>query len=492
MPFHCCVIAVAATLLAALAGPAGGQAADRNATPANFASVVSSARGGEVIHLAAGDYGSFAGASKPSMVTIKAEAGVQASIAANLQNASNLRFEGLQVTHANIERSTGIEFVGNTFTGPALIDTTDRNGDHAILFDSNTHDGIAVCSTCYEGRITVHGSSINTTPVGVTIRNSHFGGGGNSDGIQVGSYGVEILGNEFADLRQGDPRLAHTDAIQLYGQSHTVIRGNYMHNVATGILCADGCDNEIIEHNVILTIDSYPGVLLGPDRNSIIRHNTFPAGPVRVDDGNGPGSSSGTVIRDNIIDSYDLKGTGLKAEFNLVADGSKRASSDMRANPVFVGGARPTMLAGYRLADLSPGKGSASDGTDRGADVSTMGAAARAGGGPPVTTPAASSSGVTISVRRRISWDRVRRGLRLRIRATRPVQLRLALIPKGRRHALARRRVDDFPVGVRTVVVRPKRKLLGMRRSRTLTLRVKIVDPAGAATYRRFTIHVRR
>ena len=485
MPVHRCMTAVAAMLLAALVGPTGGQAADHDATPANLDSVVSAARGGDVVHLASGQYGTFDGASKSSMVTIKADAGVQASIAADLRDASNLRFEGLRVTHANIERSTGIEFVGNTFRGPALIDTTDRNGDHAILFEGNSHDGIAVCGSCYEGRITVHGSSINTTAVGVTIRNSRFGGGGNSDGIQVGSYGVEILGNEFADLRQGDPSLAHTDAIQLYGQSHTVIRGNYMHDVATGILCADGCDNEIIEHNVISTVNRYPAVLLGPDRNSIIRHNTFPSAPVRVDEGNGPGASSGTTIQDNIIDSYVVKGTGLKTAFNLLTDGSKRDSSDMRADPVFVGGARPTTPAGYMLASHSPGAGDASDGTDRGADVSKVGAAA-AGAAPPPP------SGVRISVRRHISWDRLRRGLRLRVRATEPVRLRLALIPKGRTHALARRRVDDVAAGLRTVVVRPKRRVLGKRRSRTLKLRVKIIDAAGAATYQRFIIHVRR
>ena len=41
------------------------------------------ARGGDVIHLASGQYGTFDGASKSSMVTIKADAGVQASIAAD-------------------------------------------------------------------------------------------------------------------------------------------------------------------------------------------------------------------------------------------------------------------------------------------------------------------------------------------------------------------------------------------------------------------------
>jgi hypothetical protein len=481
------VTAAAVVLATALISPGSGAAADRSATPANLASVFGSAQGGDVIHLSAGDYGRFTGASKSSMVTLKADPGVTASIAADLNGASNLRFENLRITMASVERSTAIEFVGNTFTGSALVDTTDRDGDHAILFDGNTHDGVAVCSTCFEGRITVHGSSINTTPVGVTIRNSHFGGGGNSDGIQVGAYGVQILNNEFADLRQGDPRLAHTDAVQLYGQSHTVIRGNYMHNVATGILCADGCNGELIEHNVIVTINSYPGILLGPDRSSIIRHNTLPSASIRVDEGNGGGASSGTLIQDNIAGGYDLAGTSLKTDFNLVADGARRATSDVQGRPVFVGGAHPTTLAGYALAAGSPGKGTASDGTDRGANIATMGAPAA--GAPPAAAAKGATRGVRISVARRMSWYGLRRGVQVRISSPRDVKLRLTLIPKGRTHSLARRQVD-FAAGKRVVVLRPKREALGARRSQSLRLRVKLVNARGAISYRSFTIRV--
>lgn len=459
-------------------------AADKVATPSTLASVLADAQGGDVIHLGAGDYGRVRGASKPSMVTLVADPGVTATISAEFDGAKNLRLKNLRVTGANLVRSTQIEFVGNTFTGSALIDTTDLNGDHGIVFDGNSHRNVTVCPTCYEGRVTVHGSNINTVPVGVVIKNSFFGDGGNSDGIQVGSYGVEILNNEFADLYQGDPSLAHTDALQLYGQSHTVIRNNYMHNVATGILCGDGCNGEIIENNVIVTGDYPWPILLGPDRDSIIRHNTLPFGGVRVDEGNGPGASARTTIKDNVVGGYQLKGTGLLADFNLVGEG-KRGLNDLLGRPRFVVGARPNSLAGFALAAGSPGKGTASDGTDRGAAIGAMTAPPP----PPATSPKP-AGGVTVSVRRRISWNRLRKGVRVKITAAEQVKLRLTLVPEGRRHHIAKRSLT-LEAGTRTIVVRPRRADIGRRRDRTLRLRVRSTDAAGMTTTRSFTIRVR-
>ncbi|HEV7804358.1 MAG TPA: hypothetical protein VGO80_00950 [Solirubrobacteraceae bacterium] len=469
---------LAAAAAVMVPAPAAG-AADRPATPATLASVVSAAQGGDVIHLAAGDYGRFRGASKPAMVTLVANPGATATIDADLEGAKYLRFVDLRLTSANLVRSTHIEFANNVFTGSALIDTTDLNGDHAIVFDANSHRNITVCSTCYEGRVTVHGSEINRVPVGVTIKNSFFGDGGNSDGIQVGSYGVEVLGNEFADLYQGDPRLAHTDALQLYGQSHTVIRNNYMHNVATGILCGDGCDHEVIENNVVVTRDYPWPILLGPDRDSIIRHNTLPFGGVRVDEGNGPGTSQRTTITDNVVGGYQLAGAGLLADFNLVA-GATRGVNDLRGSPRFIGGRRPNSLAGFALAAGSPGKGDASDGTDRGVAITAL--ATPAG-------PAQASRRVIVSVRRSITLAALRKGVRVKIRAPERVKLRLSLVPRGGRHSLAAR--STTLRGTRTYVLRPRRASIGRRRNRTLALRVRSTDSSGATTTQSFRIRVR-
>ena len=138
-------------------------------------------------------------------------------------------------------------------------------------------------STSCEGRITLPGRGPSTS--GVTIQNSKFSGG-NSDGIQNGSNGTRIIGNEIYDIQQGDPSVAHSDPIQLYGSQNTVVRGNYIHDTASGIMSGDGTDHEVIEHNVIVRTGNSP-IILGPDKSSIVRHNTLD-GTLRVCSG-GPG-----------------------------------------------------------------------------------------------------------------------------------------------------------------------------------------------------------
>jgi hypothetical protein len=369
-------IAVVASL-SLLAAPKAAERRATPATPATLAQVYAAARGGEVIELAAGDYGSFAGEAKPAMVTLRARPRAAVRIAFVLDGSSNLRVEHLTITSAKLTRSTRIEFAGNRFTGPALVDTTSRNGDHAILFERNRHEGIDVCPACYEGRLTVHGDESNTQPVGVTIRDSFFGRGGNSDGILVGSRGVRIIGNEFAGIHQGDPDGVHTDAIQLYGQSHTLIRGNYLHDVATGIMAGDGGDHEVIEDNVIVT-KGYPwGIVLGGDDGSIVRRNTLVdgacnwntrCGQLRIGNGN-VRPSHGTVVRDNILGALALgDGSALGAEdHNLFANpgGGGGGPGDLIGVPVFAGGAVPASRAGFALAGPL-GRRGASDGSDIG------------------------------------------------------------------------------------------------------------------------------
>jgi hypothetical protein len=352
-----------------------------HATPASFGSVFSGAQGGDVISLGAGDYGSFGGGSKPAVVTIRPEPGAAVSMAVSFSSASNLRLEGLTVRGATIGGSTrNVTIANSVFTEAALVDTTQGMVNANIVFDGDRFSGISVCSTCYEGRLTIHGSkSVNTQPVGVTVQNSLFNGGGNSDGIQVGSYGVQILNNEFTDLHQGDPSLAHTDALQLYGQSHTVVRGNYMHNVATGIMSPDGADHEVIENNVILT-DGYPwGIVLGPDRGSKIRHNTLPdgacnwdirCGVLRITTGNRKDRRSrGTVVTDNVLGQLFVEGDStLAAEgHNLIAQGGGAGVGDLKGKPTYSGGAHPKTMRGFALAAGSVGKSAASDRSDPGA-----------------------------------------------------------------------------------------------------------------------------
>src|SRR5882672_6329160 len=79
--------------LVSVVAPGVALAADVNATPSSLSSVYASAQGGDVIHLAAGSYGSFSGGSKSSVVTLVAQSGAVASIAPSLDaSVNNLRF----------------------------------------------------------------------------------------------------------------------------------------------------------------------------------------------------------------------------------------------------------------------------------------------------------------------------------------------------------------------------------------------------------------
>ena len=76
--------------------------------------------------------------------------------------------------------------------------------------------------------------------------------GGSSDGVQTG-VGVNIIGNDFLNIKSGSCTACHTDAIQLLGANGSVIRGNYLRNVESGIAAYDGVSNAVIEDNVVDT-----------------------------------------------------------------------------------------------------------------------------------------------------------------------------------------------------------------------------------------------
>src|SRR5690349_21368809 len=82
-------LAFVAASLVAIAMPGAAAAADLNATPSNLSSVYSSAQGGDVIHLASGSYGTFAGGSKSSVVTLVAASGATATISPSLGSGVN-------------------------------------------------------------------------------------------------------------------------------------------------------------------------------------------------------------------------------------------------------------------------------------------------------------------------------------------------------------------------------------------------------------------
>jgi hypothetical protein len=287
------------------------------AEPRTLDRVFASARGGDTIVLAAGRYGTFDGGMKDGTVTLKAAPDARVRMAVNFNPARNLVLDGLQITNLLIAdaRSGHLTVRNSRFDGAQAVIRTADLSNAAILFEHNTHAGFDKCGSCYEGRLQLVGRTAQ--PSGVTIRESVFGPGGNSDGIQNGGNGVRIIDNRFVDMHQSDGADGvHTDAIQLYGSKRTVISGNRMEDVATGIMAPDGADHEVIEHNRITT-DGYPyAITIGQDDGSVIRDNALPGGgtcsygnpcgTLRIFEGNSGAGGRGTVVENNVLGSLSI------------------------------------------------------------------------------------------------------------------------------------------------------------------------------------------
>ena len=401
--FRSCAAMIAAIALM----PAVAQGADRPATPATFGSVFASAQPGDTVLLAAGDYGTFTGAQKPGMVTIRPQPGAAASMRVDFRPASNITLDGLSITGLTIGNSGS----RNITVRNSLFDrsqATLRTGELAnanILFEGNSHIGFVAGGGGGEGRIFLPEKT--SQPSGVTIQNSLFAGG-NSDGVQNGGRGVRILNNEFRDMQQIDGASGvHADSIQLYGSAETVIRGNWFHNVAVGIMCADGCDHEVVEDNVFAVNGSPYAVQLLSDSGSVFRHNTMldygtcdynqPCGILYLGNKSQDPASQGTVLKDNILTrvcicSGSVSGLAEQSH-NLVTNGPANGTADLRGRPTYVGGPGPTTFAGFALAAGSLGKGNASDATDRGARVTGVPGLPSRAVAPPVSPPAGNGGG---------------------------------------------------------------------------------------------------
>jgi Right handed beta helix region len=372
-------LAVAATLVAT--PPA--DAAERTATPETLQSVFQSAQGGDTILLASGDYGTFRGGVKPGLVTLTPQPGAAVRMAVSFNPASNITIDGVTISDAYLTGgSRSITIRNSDVPGQVWLDTRELQDADITLANDVFHDWDKGAGDG-EGRVFLTGGS---QPSGVTIRDSEFYGG-LSDGIQNGSYGTKIIGNEFHDIIPGSPEGVHADAIQLYGSSHTVIRGNYMHDQpeVPFIMAADGADHELIEDNVVEgSSHGYPYITLFSDDSSIVRHNTFadgscafnlPCGILRLGAKDSDDPGQGTVVADNILSEISTEGSTTLAErsHNLMAHDSANGPAELRGNPTYVGGSTPDSYAGYRLAAPSLGTGNASDGTDRGARITETG-----------------------------------------------------------------------------------------------------------------------
>lgn len=360
--------------------PMAAPAADLHATPANLAGVFSTAQPGDTILLAAGNYGTFRGATKSGEVTLKPQPGAVAGIQQlDFAPATNVTIDGLKLDEIEIRdaRSRNITIRNSEISGQTVLRTGEL-ANASILFDRNVHGAWDKCPSCGEGRVWLPENT--RQPSGITIQNSRFGPGGDSDGIQNGSNGTKILNNEFVGIKQSASDV-HADAIQLYGSKNTIIRGNWFHDVSVGIMAPDGADREMIEDNVIQATSPF-AIQLGSDKGSVVRHNTLPDGACEfslrcgiIALGSKPGEPIGrrTTVTDNILGEISQR-RGDTQSHNLLRTCGICSATDIKGLPTYVGGAQPTSYEGFALAGGSRGKGNASDGLDRGI---------RLGGGPP-------------------------------------------------------------------------------------------------------------
>jgi hypothetical protein len=483
--------AVSAFALVACLGmaPTAG-AAVLPATPANFAAVFGAAAGGDTIELAAGDYGRFSGGVKPATVTIRPAAGAAVTMSVGFSSARNIRIEGVTMGDAELSGSTSnVTIAASRFTGPAVVKATGMV-NAGIVFDGDTFDAISVSANDYEGRFEVVQSPLGSQPVGVAVTNSRFGGGGESDGVQIGAYGVQVgPGNTFTDLQQGNYG-RHVDAIQLYGASHTTIVGNFFRHNSEDIMAPDGGNHEVITDNVFLH-DGGAGIQMGTHTGTTFAHNTVRNTAVNIDAG-----STDAVLRDNLMinasynTSYGSGCTNCSFSYDLfTVSGNSRGTNALVGKPVFVGGDNATTYAGFELAAGSPGRGSASDGSDRGARIMQPPA-----GAPAAPSAAARPRGPSLRLRlaHRLTWAQLRRGVRVHVTAKERVRVRLTLLRAGTKRPLAAVSSRIRKAGTRTYRVKPNRARLGHRRAQTIGLRVTITNAAGAKTVRTTTIRVRR
>jgi hypothetical protein len=322
------------------------------ASTSTFASEFSAASAGQTICLASGDYGSFKGASKPGTVTITEQPGASASMSISFAGASNIAIDGLTVRGGTITGATkNITIRNSAFTSATTIDGL---ANANVLFDHDTFNNINAGGQ-FDSPARIHLSYSSSTHSGVTIQNSIMDGG-SADGVQSG-VGVNIINNEFTNIREGSCSACHTDAIQLIGAAGSLVQGNWLHNNQDGITAFDGLTNATIVDNAIGPQQSDPDCIdMYALKNSLIAHNSCTSGmDIWLDHKDADPASTGNTIRDNFAPR------GLAGR-----DVSSNTRTNNLTNPTYQGGTAPTSYTGFKLAPNSAGVGTATDGGDVG------------------------------------------------------------------------------------------------------------------------------
>ena len=240
----------------------------------------------------------------------------------SFSGTNGVNIDSVTVTGANFSGSTtkNLTVQNSIFTGSAVFNYLANSN---VLLTNNTHNNIEGGGQ-YSSPARIHLSYSSSTHSGVTIQNSVLDGG-SADGVQTG-VGVNIIGNVFKNIREGSCSDCHTDAIQLLGADGSVIRGNYLYAVASGIVAYDGVKRATIEDNIVDTGSRPWGIELYADDSSIVRHNTLvyrancawnlPCGTISLDRKSADPAGKGTIVVDNIATSIAAINGSTYAERN--------------------------------------------------------------------------------------------------------------------------------------------------------------------------------
>jgi hypothetical protein len=361
------------TSLAAVVTPAFAQSCTQTISPGtSVATAIANAAAGSTICLNTGSYGSVnvSNVAKSPRVTVRSATGKGASFSLSVTGSSRgLTFDSVTLTSMTLGSNGSntyrdITVQNSDFRGVGRIYTVNLVNAN-ILLDNNTHINICseACGAGVDGRLHIYWpGGPGNQPCGVTVRNSLFENlppynVGESDGINIGAYGVVVgPGNIFRGLKQGNFQ-NHVDSVQMYGASHTTIIGNYFYNNDVMIMAPDGGNTETITNNVFVGGGYGPAIQMGSHNGSIFTHNTVINFNVHLDNKSGNPASSNALVRDNIFRGGtigSLNCTNCTITHNMFSSGG-RGTDMITGSPTFIGGTNPSTWEGFQLAATSLG-----------------------------------------------------------------------------------------------------------------------------------------
>jgi hypothetical protein len=238
-------------------------------------------------------------------------------------------------------------------------------------------------------RLNIDTRSASNCPDGVVVSYNLISGG-ESDGIDItdGTCGTQILHNEITGIVEDNCNGIHCDAIQDDGGGmRTVISGNYFHGNSDGILQDDGNTGPDIITNNVFDNTTYRCTEGMYGDGTVFDHNTFDC-EVNIGQDHNSEKTTNVTFTNNVFGpssnaqfsyapTYAQFGSFKTLDYNLHPSGAysgpPNGTHDIIGSPTYVGGSEPSTYAGWALAAKSLGVGKASDGTNMGAAITSVG-----------------------------------------------------------------------------------------------------------------------